>query len=140
MLSGGIRLIFHYLDDFVTVGASHSHKCQLAYKTMLATCEQLGFPVAHAKCKGPMACLSFLGIEVDTASMQLRLPANKLERVNNVVNKWVGRKCITKKELSRWQAISNMPAKWYLVGDASCGESLNWFQLLTTRHRRFVST
>ena len=98
MLSRGIRFIFHYLDDFVTVGAPHSHECQLGYKTMLATCEQLGFPVAHAKCEGPTTCLSFLGIEVDTALMQLRLPADKVERVNNLVNKWVGRKCITKKE------------------------------------------
>ena len=66
---------------------------------MLATCEQLGFPVALAKCEGPTICLSFLAIEVDMASMQLWLPADKLERINNLVNKWVGRKCITKKEL-----------------------------------------
>ena len=31
--------------------------------------------------------------------MQLWLPTDKLERINNLVNKWVGRKCITKKEL-----------------------------------------
>ena len=83
----------------MTVGAPHSQECEQGNKTMLATGEQLGFPVARAKCEGPTTCLSFLGIEVDTAAMQLRLPADKLERINNLVNKWVGRKCITKKEL-----------------------------------------
>ena len=111
MLSKGVTFIFHYLDDFVTVGAPHSQECEQRNKTKLATCEQLGFPVALAKCEGPTTCLSFLGIEVDTASMQLRLPTDKLERINNLVNKWVGRKCITKTSWSLWQAISNMPAK-----------------------------
>ena len=49
--------------------------------------------MALAKCEGP-TCLSFLGIEVDMASMQLGS-----QPINNLVNKWVGRKCITKKEL-----------------------------------------
>ena len=80
MLSKGVRFIFHYLDDFVTVGAPHSQECEQGNKTMLATCEQLGFPVALAKCEGSTTCLSFLGIEVATAAMQLRLPADKLER------------------------------------------------------------
>ena len=120
MLSRGIRLIFHYLDDFVTVGAPHSHECQLAYKTMLATCEQLGFPVAHVKCEGPTACLSFLGIEVDTASMQLRLPANKLERVNNLVNKWVGRKCMHNQERV---GVSGRPSP-------RCLQSGTWWEML----------
>ena len=74
MLSRKIRFILHYLNDFAMVGAPHSHKRQLAYKTMLAMCEQLGFPVVPAKCEGPTTCLSFLSIEVDMASMQLWLP------------------------------------------------------------------
>ena len=86
MLSKGVRFIFHYLDDFVTVGAPHLQECEQGNKTMLATCEQLGFSVAPAKCEGPTTCLSFLGIEVDTASMQLWLPANKLGRIIYLVN------------------------------------------------------
>ena len=60
MLSKGVRFIFHYLDDFVTVGAPHSQEFDQGNKTMLATCEQLGFPVALTKCEGPTTCLSFL--------------------------------------------------------------------------------
>ena len=99
MISKGIKAVFHYLDDFITVGAPRSDECRRANHIMLTTCEQLGVPIAHEKCEGPTSCLSFLGIEVDTASMQLRLPGEKLNRLNELVSKWVGRRSITKKEL-----------------------------------------
>ena len=38
-------------------------------------------PSAHAdKCEGPSNCLTFLGIEIDTVEMELRLPAVSCRR------------------------------------------------------------
>ena len=42
-------------------------------------CETLGVPVAPGKTEGPSTKLVFLGIEIDTRSMVLRLPPPKLE-------------------------------------------------------------
>lgn len=91
MLSNGIKYVFHYLDDFVTAGAPRSEECERSKHIMMATCQQLGFPVALEKCDGPTTCLTFLGIERDTVGMQLRLPKEKQERLQELVAKWAGR-------------------------------------------------
>ena len=45
---------------------------------MLTTCRRLGVPVAPAKCAGPTSVLTFLGFELDTNCMVVRLPQEKL--------------------------------------------------------------
>ena len=61
--------------------------------TMLATCAELGAPIAVEMLEGLATCLPVLGIEV------LRLPREKLSRLQELFGKWGDRKCITKKEL-----------------------------------------
>ena len=41
-------------------------------------CQELGFPVAEEKDEGPATSLQFLGLEVDTEVMEIRLPQSKL--------------------------------------------------------------
>ena len=41
----------------------------------------LGLPLDPSKLEGPGTCLTFKGIEVDTVRLQLRLPPDKLERL-----------------------------------------------------------
>lgn len=61
MQQRGIRLIDHYLDDFITVGKPQSPECQYNMETVLATCDELGPPVASDKVDGPATCLDILG-------------------------------------------------------------------------------
>ena len=68
----------HYLDDFITAGAPATKECQANMTCLSDTCEQLGVPLAPHKSEGPATCLKFLGIEIDTTSMELQLPADKL--------------------------------------------------------------
>ena len=62
-------------------------------------CSRLGIPIAQEKCKGPTTCLTFLGIEIDTQTLELRLPADKLTRVQRTVGEWLGRKAAKKRDL-----------------------------------------
>ena len=78
-----------YLDDFLLLGAPASPKCAEALRTLLAICGQLGVPVAEEKTEGPLTTLTFLGIEIDTASLQLRLPQEKLQRLAALLNEWM---------------------------------------------------
>ena len=41
--------------------------------------------IAQEKCKGPTTCLIFLGIEIDTQTIELGLPTDKLIRVQMTV-------------------------------------------------------
>ena len=62
-------------------------------------CERLGIPLAADKCEGPSTCLTFLGIEIDTVEMELRLPAEKLQMLQQEIKSWAEKKSCTRREL-----------------------------------------
>ena len=45
--------------------------------------------MAFEKREGPATCLSFLGLELDTVAMVLRLPASKLEALQVLIRSWL---------------------------------------------------
>ena len=78
----GIKNLLHYLDDFIFV--SKSGEVTAAYKqTLLNTFAHLGVPLEPSKLEGPATCLTFLGIKVDSRTLQLRLPSDKLHRLKD---------------------------------------------------------
>ena len=84
----GVQHIFHYLDDFIVIGPPNSAVCAEALAILDHTCSQLGVPTADHKRDGPTSCLTFLGIEVDTAAGQLRLLQDKLLRLQTLLAEW----------------------------------------------------
>ena len=64
----GVTEVDHYLDDFITIGPPDSEECHHNLSTMLEVCHRLGVPLANEKLEGPSACLTFLGIEIDTVA------------------------------------------------------------------------
>ena len=66
--------LYHYLDDFICLGPPDSSICGAALAQLTTSCDLLGIPIAAEKLEGPATCLSFLGVEIDTMTMQLRLP------------------------------------------------------------------
>lgn len=99
MFKNGVTSGLHYLDDFLFSGAPGSDECALSLARALETCRELGIPVAWHKLVGPSTVLTFLGIEIDTMTGQLRLPGDKLARLNEVLSVWSERRCCTKREL-----------------------------------------
>ena len=65
---------------------------------MEAECDALGVPLAPEK-EGPSTRLTFLGIQIDTATGQLSLPPEKLLRLKSEVNRWLTRNACRKAEL-----------------------------------------
>ena len=70
--SRGVSSMFHYLDDFLVVGAPMSTECAEHLTILLATFKELGVPVAAEKLEGPATRLVFLGIEIDTEEMVIQ--------------------------------------------------------------------
>ena len=95
----GVRYIAHYLDDFIVVGAPGSDEGAKALDLLLDTCRELGVPVAGHKVEGPSTRITFLGIEIDTVAMELRLPQDKLQRLTALVSDWRSRKSCRRQEL-----------------------------------------
>ena len=95
----GLHQVRHYLDDFIVIGPPKSSRCQEELSIMCHTCEELGLPLAAEKQVGPTTCLDFLGIELDTVHMEIRLPEVKLARTRELVATWRGRKSCRVREL-----------------------------------------
>ena len=59
----GASQLWHYLDDFITIGRACTEECEFNKKVLHHVCTKLGVPLATDKCKGPTTCLTFLGIK-----------------------------------------------------------------------------
>ena len=95
----GVSNSVHYLDDFLFWGPAGSPACGEALSVATSLCARLGLPTAPSKTVGPVTCLTFLGIEVDSCSQQLRLPAAKLTRLQATLVQWSRKHSASKHEL-----------------------------------------
>ena len=59
----------------------------------------MGVPLEQSKLEGPPACLKFLGIEVDTMTLQIRLPSEKLHHLKEQLAAAVSKRCMSKRNL-----------------------------------------
>ena len=97
--SRGVGWLRHYLEDIIIVGPPGSGVCGDNLSVALDTCSQLGVPVAAEKTVGPATVVTFLGVEMDTVEMELRLPLRKLEKLKELVALWRVRKGCRKRDL-----------------------------------------
>ena len=87
----GVQYGMHYLDDFLLLGPADSQACKAALECTLATCAGVGLSVAPGKTEGPTTRLTFLGIETDTIANKVRLPSEKLQRLQSELEHWMGK-------------------------------------------------
>ena len=78
------RRLHHY-------GPPSSAVCQNNLDVMLMLCRRLGVLVVPAKCEGPSTVLVYLGFELNTDNMVVRLPQAKLQCTLALVQEWVER-------------------------------------------------
>lgn len=95
----GVAHLFHYIDGFIRVGTAGSSECHVNAEIMHDVCETLGLPVEPEKDEGPASTITFLGIEIDSMAMEVRLPKEKLARLRSDRSTWRGRKACKKRDL-----------------------------------------
>ena len=86
----GASFVDNYIDDFITLGCPGTDECHNNAEIMHAVCKEAGVP-AEEKSKGLAKRLSFLGIEIDSLSMELRLPSEKLSQLQQILCDWWGK-------------------------------------------------
>lgn len=94
----GVQAILHYLDDFLLVEPS-AGEGEVALQKLLSVFARMKVPVAPEKLEGPATRLKFLGIILDTETLSLHLPQEKLAELRMLVANWLGRRFATVKEL-----------------------------------------
>ena len=95
----GADPLFHYLDDFLTVGRPQSAQCASNLQIMKQACSDTGTPIEPDRCKGPATVQGLLGLELDTEKLEMRLPQDKLHGLLEALSSCRGRKACRKREL-----------------------------------------
>uniref|UniRef100_A0A7M6DPV8 Reverse transcriptase domain-containing protein n=1 Tax=Clytia hemisphaerica TaxID=252671 RepID=A0A7M6DPV8_9CNID len=101
-----LSALTHYLDDFFLCCPLRD---QAEYEMLLiqSVFGSIGVPVAEDKLEGPSQVLSYLGIEIDSVTFTIRLPANKLASLRDLVGSWIDkRKCVKRDLLSLIGSLS----------------------------------
>ena len=78
MARRGFHSIVNYLDDFLIVDQTKA-ECQQGLLALVRLLHSLGFNVSWKKVVSPCRRVNFLGIELDSTTMSLRFPSDKLD-------------------------------------------------------------
>ena len=95
----GIKHQLHYLDDFLFLDAATPQGSTGTLEQVLRIFQGLGIPIATQKTEGPNTALVFLGILIDTHRFELRLPLEKLTRLQTALQHWKKKRSCTRREL-----------------------------------------
>ena len=98
-MCNGICYQLHYLDGFLFLAAPDSMLASQVLSIALQTLHQLGIPVAVHKTEGPTTVLIFLGILIAIHRFELRLYADKLLQLQEMIATWTRKCTCQRKEL-----------------------------------------
>ena len=80
----GVSRVFGYLDDFIVISDSEL-SCKREMSLLIDLLSQLGFEISWKKVTCPKTTVVYLGIEIDSEVMEVRLPEKKLSRLKHLV-------------------------------------------------------
>ena len=100
--------IIHYLDDFLFGGIAGTSQCLNSLNTFSDVCKKWRVPLAEDKTVFRTEMLTFLGIEIDTIAMELRLSQNKLIEIKDRIISLLNRK----KETYRYVKLCLSGSPW----------------------------
>ena len=100
MEAKGFPGIVAYLDDFLIVSSTFD-ECLQTLNTLITLLRQLGFWINYNKVEGPVQRITFLGIILDTVSMKLQLPSDKLQDLYGDLTNMLSKPKVSKKSLQK---------------------------------------
>ena len=95
----------------MSLESPYDQAARVSLKAMLLTFQALGIPLAPGKTTGSSQVLEFLEIELDSNTMEARLPKDKVEKVRQELNTWLNRKSATLQELQSLIGLLNFACK-----------------------------
>ena len=110
MVREGYTGIINYLDDFAIVAHTYD-KCAEAQLALLKILRRIGFYISYKKLISPKQISRFLGIEIDTIEMKLRLPKDKMVKLHSTIQEFVGQEKARKDDLDRLAGLLSHCAK-----------------------------
>ena len=87
--------LYNYIDDLCGLGDMDAFQC------VLNVLQALGLPIAKHKLQPPSTRVTWLGIEIDTDHMEIKLPSDRLEEILTLVRQWRQKKSCSLHELQK---------------------------------------
>ncbi|XP_041346996.1 uncharacterized protein LOC121366736 [Gigantopelta aegis] len=117
--------MIHYLDDFLFVGSNNSNHCQQALYTFFNLCSRLGVPIAEDKTEGPQEVICFLGLEIDTVNMLIKVPMEKVHEIVTRISDMLSGQKTTLKAMQSLLGILNFACRAIAPGRTFCRRMIN---------------
>ena len=108
-----IRNISHVLDDFLRL-ARDKAVGQAQLSAFLSMCADVGIPTAPDKTVQPTQVITFLGLELDSVAIEMRLPVDKLNRCTGLIETCLKKDKIQLKPLQSIIGTLNFAGQWFL--------------------------
>ena len=121
-LSSG--LLIHYLDDFLG-GDKTKSSCIQLMRIFESIMHQLNVPMAPDKTEGPSEVLVFLGLELDSNEMVVRIPVDKIKEVIAKIQAIVGKDKAKVKEIQSLIGSLNFCCRAIVAGRPFCRRLIN---------------
>lgn len=125
--------ILHYLDDFLG-----GHQSLKTSKNLLKLCndvlENLKVPVASEKTVGPVQVLTFLGLELDSKEMVVRMPQDKITELLDKISDMLSKEKTTLKAMQSLIGSLNFACRVIRPGRPFCRRLINATCGLTKPH------
>ncbi|MES9880226.1 MAG: reverse transcriptase domain-containing protein [Sedimenticola sp.] len=120
--------LIHYLDDFLG-GDRTDEACAQAMAIFKDCAAKLNIPLADEKSAGPTEIISYLGMELDSAKMVVRIPQEKLTDLVSKIENILGKPKSTLHDVQSLIGSLNFCCRVIVVGrpfcrrliDATCG-------------------
>ena len=90
--------VINYLDDFLIVAPTRE-ECQHVMNVSMSLIGRLGFDINYTKVVYPSTQVTFLGIVLDSDTMYMHIPVDKLCEIKGKAANWVKKSKATKREL-----------------------------------------
>ena len=102
--SGSLSKLAYQLSfTILMIFCSSGHRTPLSvlrhYRSCSTRLMSWVYQIALDKLEGPTTVLTFLGLELDSRLLEVRLPAVKLAELHVLISSWLGRRACTRKEL-----------------------------------------
>ena len=132
--------LLHYLDDFLFGGKKDTNDCTFIMSVFMDKMQLLGVPIASDKTEGPTTKLSFLGLELDSEEMTIRIPMGKIEEIRQKIVSMLARKKCTLREMQSLIGSLNFACRAVVPGRPFCRRLINAICGLTKPHHHLNIT
>ena len=128
--------LVNYLDDLG--GAEPEEIAMTAFNNLRSLLKNAGLQEAAEKTVLPCTIMVFLGIEVNTITMTLKIPLGKWEEIQKLLNEWKNKHKVNLKEVQQLAGLLNFACKCVKSGRVYLSRILNFLRILPKFGKRVI--